>query len=256
MIPRYGYRVEQLFYNVWYFALSVAYARRIGAPIVLHTDTLGSKLLGHLPYDEVKLTLDDVDAPPRFWAAGKFYALRAEGDNRCIHIDGDVFIKKSSLWERIANTTADMLCQYKEHWRDDYANNALAQHIRQPYMAYRGMFNTGTLGVFNKELREKIIDNYFNALTTCSALPNRLLNDEYFTPDLVCEQQMIAHAAQHYNVECVLPRCNDVADIANSVGYQHVQSSKKFAQLGECKRALKTLNNEIYNNTLKICQSL
>jgi len=44
------------------FALSVAYVKSFGYTIVLHTDTLGSEVYGQLPYDEVHLTLNQLDS--------------------------------------------------------------------------------------------------------------------------------------------------------------------------------------------------
>ena len=69
--------MKRLIGNIWYYALSVAYAKRSGASIDLYTDTLGSKLLSDIPYDNIYVTLDDLpsDLNPRFWAAGKMYAL-------------------------------------------------------------------------------------------------------------------------------------------------------------------------------------
>lgn len=99
---------------MWYFSLSVAYLRRLGAGVTLHTDTLGKAVLGHLPYDSVRLTLDDWPdwIHPRFWAAGKFLSLAAE-NGPCVHIDGDVFIKRPELLRRIGDTLAsnDLIVQ-------------------------------------------------------------------------------------------------------------------------------------------------
>ena len=106
--------LRRLLVQVWYFSLSVAYLKRLGAPVVLHTDARGAAVLGHLPYDEIHLTLDDWPAGlhPRFWAAGKFVALSAE-QAPCIHIDGDVFVKRPEALQRMADmmAEADLLVQ-------------------------------------------------------------------------------------------------------------------------------------------------
>lgn len=256
LIPRYGYKSEQLFLNLWYFSLSCAYAKSIGAPIVLHTDTLGARLYGHLPYDNIYTTLDAVEAPPRFWAAGKFYALQAEQDARAIHIDGDVFIKQGELWERMANSKADILVQFREPWISESGVKKLKPYINDDYIAHNSMYNTGVLGVFNNELKDKVLNTYFSAIKCAKQIPSATLNDQYFTPDLVCEQQMIAYKSIGYNVDMILSSSYKCTDEADSIGYQHVQSSSKYKDVDKCKRALKQINYNIYIETKKLCMGI
>lgn len=255
MSERWGYRCEQIFYNLWYFALSVAYSKRVGAPIVLHTDTLGERLFGHLPYDEIHLTLDDMDAPYRFWAAGKFYAMQAEDDLRAIHIDGDVFIKKPELWERLTNSKGDILVQCREDWQDAQAHT-LSKYISGDFLDHDCMLNTGVLGIFNRELKDSIISEYMRVLRDAKQnIPEEVLHTGGLeSPDLVCEQQMIAHKSQGYNVDLLLNWRN--MSEASAMGYQHVLSSQKFQALERCKAVLKSVNTDIYNKTKKICQNL
>ena len=115
-IDLYGYgALRRMAGNIWYFALSLAYLRRLGVETVLHTDTLGASLLGHLPYDAINLTLNEVpnDIHPRFWAAGKIWALQAEPVGS-IHIDGDVFIKSENALRYIDSKHWDFLAQHYE----------------------------------------------------------------------------------------------------------------------------------------------
>lgn len=248
---RWGYRCEQLFFNLWYFALSCAYARRIGAPIVLHTDTLGERLFGYLPYDNIYTTLDAVEAPPKFWAAGKFYAMQAEEDARAIHIDGDVFIKRAELWEKIANSEGDILVQCVEHW-SDVQSAELAKYMKREYFAHDRMLNTGVLGIFNQELKDKIVSEYMRTIAEAKRrLPGTF---PYESPDLVCEQQMIAYMSQGYKVDRVIDERKMC--VAQDIGYQHVLSSKKYECLPRCRETLKRVDIDIYNQTMKICQDL
>lgn len=255
MTARYGYKCEQLFYNLWYFALSCAYAKRSGADIVLHTDTLGKLLFGHLPYDKIYTTLDDIKAPPRFWAAGKFYSLEKETLDS-IHIDGDVFIKSPKLVERMFNSNSDLLVQYEEPWVDTVTRDRLRKHFSMDYFDHKQMYNTGVLGIFNQELKNEILATYFKSIEKGRRLPDYLLGDSNFTPDLVCEQQMIAHKSQGYEVDFILKNVYNCTKEANKIGYQHVLSSAKYAQIDICKNTLKKIDNKLYLNTLKICQTL
>lgn len=255
MISRYGYRCEQLFYNLWYFALSCAYAKRSGADIVLHTDALGRLLFGHLPYDAIYTTLDNVEAPPRFWAAGKFYAIDAEEEDRVIHIDGDVFIKNPKLLDRMYNSEGDILLQYREPWVASNVRERLSRYMTRDYFDHAEMYNTGVLGIFNKELKVSILDSYFASIDEArDRLSQELLDDENFTPDLVCEQQMIAHRSQGYRVDFLLRDAYNCKEDANEIGYQHVMSSAKFSELDKCKQTLRNVDKTLYYNTLKICR--
>lgn len=252
LIPRYGYKCEQLFLNLWYFSLSVAYAKRIGAPIVLHTDTLGERLFGHLPYDDVKLTLDDMQAPPRFWAAGKFYAMQAE-QGRAIHIDGDVFIKRPGLWERMKNSDSDLLVQYREGWLDTVVRDRLARHMSKDFFEHDCMYNTGVFGIFNEQLKKEILSTYFDTIIKAKNLPSSLLDDQNFTPDLVCEQQMVAYKSKGYKVDFLLSDWYNCREEANKIGFQHVLSSSKFRDVAKCKEVLKRVDLNIYLKTKKLC---
>lgn len=257
MTDRYGYKCEQLFYNLWYFALSCAYAKRSGAEIVLHTDTLGKLLFGHLPYDKIYTTLDNVDAPPRFWAAGKFFALDAERDGRAIHIDGDVFIKSAKLWERMANSESDLLVQYIEPWLDTRVRDRLAEYMTKKYFVHPCMYNTGVFGIFDTELKQMILDAYFDTIDEAGEqLPDRLLDDPNFTPDLVCEQQMVAYMSQGFDVDFVLSDAYNCKAEANRIGFQHILSTAKYRELDKCKETLREVDKTLYYNTKRICQNI
>lgn len=251
MGERWGFKCEQLFYNLWYFSLSVAYAKEVGAPIVLHTDTLGERLFSHLPYDDIKLTLDDVQAPPKFWAAGKFYAMQAEEDARAIHIDGDVFIKKAELWERMSQSDGDILVQCKENWVDEVQRDELAKRMRRDYFSGEFQYNTGVMGLFNAELKEKIIAEY---MRTIREMRTKMSGYPYESPDLVCEQQMVAYRSNGYKVDTLYEWGDNKWAVDN--GYQHVLSKQKYGCLTRCKDTLKRINRDIYNETKKICQKL
>ena len=103
---------KQLEANLWIAALSCVYAKKIGAPLIMHTDDFGKELLKHLPYTDLRLTLNQIpkDTPPGQWAIGKMYAQMNSklGD---IHIDNDVFIKKKSLYDSMSNSKYDLIVQ-------------------------------------------------------------------------------------------------------------------------------------------------
>lgn len=253
--------MQRLIAQIWYFSTSVAYLKKIGVSIILHTDTLGSKLLGHLPYDEIKLTLDDIPSNinPRFWAAGKFIALKNESAP-CIHIDGDVFIKSRKLADYMESLikTNDVLVQGGDP-AIMYEKEAplFLKHISFCKEHYcepdnKDALNTGVLGFKDNVVKDKIVDNYFEIVKYFSENEKDILNVENsLTPDLIAEQKMIAGFATSEQIK-VNNLLNSPSD-ADRLNYQHVYSIMKMRTVKLCADTLKSLNNEIYNATYKIC---
>jgi len=103
--------------NINCFAVSCAYAKKLGATIELHTDNLGKKLLGFLPYDAIHTTLEGLaiegDFDNNFWTAGKIETLKNMqlGD---VHIDGDFFVKTPETLAMLFNFDGDVLFQCSE----------------------------------------------------------------------------------------------------------------------------------------------
>lgn len=253
--------MQRLMMQVWYFSLSVAYLKRIGAKVVLHTDSFGKAVLGHLPYDEISLTLDDwpEGIHPRFWAAGKFVALEAE-TGPCVHIDGDVFIKRPSLHEMIGG----LLCE-----------NDLIVQCLDPAVMYncelpifekekeycqthgivfdgKDAYNTGLLGFSSDETRHQLCRNYLELVRHLSkTLAKELDASVYATPDLVVEQKMTESFSRLHGWK-VARLLNDPAE-AVAIGYQHVYTVDKLNQIGFCMESLKGVDEDIYEDTLRLC---
>ncbi|MFH8143477.1 MAG: hypothetical protein K1V88_08645, partial [Muribaculaceae bacterium] len=234
--------------NIWYYALSVAYAKAAGAEIELHADSLGAALLGHLPYDSVHLTLDSMprELHPRFWAAGKMWAIEAAGPG-AVHIDGDVFIKRRSLLDDIAGSRWDFIAQHYEssEWYEK-ENVLFDRHPR--VCASRGLdthrpgaYNTGAIGFRDPALMESYLAAYKGMALELSGLARGLLDGgRDLTPDVIIEQR---HAFQlcrraGARVKLMLPGDTGHGQTATRIGYQHVVTSRKFELLDKCRAAL------------------
>lgn len=252
--------------NVWYFSLSVAYAKAAGAEIVLHADSLGAALLGHLPYDRVSLTLDGMPRGihPRFWAAGKIWALRAEGPG-AVHIDGDVFVKSRGLARELASGEWDVLAQDYEssEWYEDTARlfdgeRALCEEAGLRVHEH-GAWNTGVLGIRDPGLLERFADNYAAIALRLSGSARDILDrDNYITPDLILEQRHIYQLARERGarVKLLLPDKSRIQADARAMGYQHVLTSAKFGCLDKCRAVLKKISPEIHRKTEMLCRNI
>ena len=252
--------MKKLIGNIWYYALSVAYAKRSGASIDLYTDTLGSKLLSDIPYDNIYVTLDDLpsDLNPRFWAAGKMYALGKAGVG-AIHIDGDVFLKSSELIEDIENSDWDFIAQsyeagdwYKsEHPLFKRDLSYCKSHDLEVF-SY-GAYNTGVIGFRNQDLFNKFITGYKEMSLRFSKIGKDLLdNSPRLTPDLILEQQYVYQIAKNSKIKLILP--NGWTD-APEKKYQHCLTSTKFNVLNKCQDTLRKVSPNIYNKISKLCQN-
>lgn len=266
-VDLYGYdALRRMAGNIWYFALSVAYLRRLGVKAVLHTDTLGAALLGHLPYDEVRLTLDDMPASihPRFWAAGKVWALMAEPVG-AIHIDGDVFIKSDKVLRHIDSQRWDFLAQHFEssEW---YEKENVVFDMDLPFIERQGIrphdngaYNTGVIAFGSEELR----DSYCRAYRLCaahfSAVARGVLDgDNMLTPDVIIEQRHAFQICKRCNarVSLILPSASSLKEQANAIGYQHVLTGRKFDDLDRCKATLERIDKDIYHKTELLCRNI
>lgn len=94
------------------YALSVAYLKKLGCSVNLHTDSLGKKLLEGIGYDNIYLTVEEIpkNISPKIFAYPKSIALDKEPVGT-IHIDGDVFIKTEECLDRIFNHNCECVVQ-------------------------------------------------------------------------------------------------------------------------------------------------
>lgn len=253
--------MRRMLSQIWYFSLSVAYLKSAGAEVVLHTDSLGKAMLGHLPYDEIHLTLDRMpaDIHPRFWAAGKFIALKAE-NGRCMHIDGDVFIKRKSLVDKISSAIEenDIVLQGRDSAKMYALEIPLFKKEKEFSEAHgcypdgADAYNTGIIGVKDDTIREAIIENYMTITKYFSKRHREELDKQtVLTPDLLAEQKMIEGLSREkqWRVHLLLEGGKN----ATQLGYQHVFSIDKFNALPSCKATLAKVSPEIYASTLRLC---
>ena len=259
----------QLEANVWLFALSAIYAKKQGITLVLYTDTLGKNLLGHLPYDNICTTLDDIpsDIPTMLWAYGKFIALKEEPLGS-IHIDGDVFLKKPEVIKELDMRGYDLIVQNKEYINSTYKNieNTLIKYgelTKEDYIASKSAFNCGVVGFTNAQLKQSYLDFYFGKTTKIAsnkAIKAFMTTDKYFCADLSLEQHSLPFLARNYKTKILLRI--DKEDYwgkntkvrAEQLGYQHLIGKEKYSFIDRVKLTLLTLDQDIYFETKNAIQ--
>lgn len=249
---------NQLESNIWLYTLSVLYAKSIGVEIVLYTDSLGKQFLGHLPYDAIYTTLNDIpnSIPTMVWAYGKFHALKDEPIGS-IHIDGDVLLKRKGLLKELDMTGYDFIVQNAEHAGGLYLDTedlmmkygALEKNVLTTSYAY----NCGVIGFNNSELKKKYLDFYFKHVESIVAnrkLKTIMLKDKYFCVDLPLEQHSIANIGKSYKAKILLKNdINSINKVASDIGYHHLIGKEKYSLIDRVKNYVLILNKDIYYKT-------
>lgn len=163
----------------WIFALSLHYVKKHGHTLVMHTDELGERLFGFLPYDEVHRSLDDLSvAADLFYSAGKVRALKIEPVGTT-HVDGDAFLKSPKIYEVIAEPGYDAIAQSLD-WV--MPNTFDFMEMLEPYLRRRVpwlygkiySYNSGVYGFRSDGLRDGFIGAYEETTEYLSRSPGLL----------------------------------------------------------------------------------
>jgi hypothetical protein len=256
------YIEDQLKNNLWLFALSVAWVKKFGHEIVLHTDDLGKEIYGRLPYDEIYPTLDSLDVHERFWAAGKIYAQEAE-PLHSVHIDGDVFLKKQAVYDIVGDRDADLIVQMIEGdlavscpgscYGDNLklvlpalGNDIPAEFNRRQNAAY----NCGLVKFNDPDLKNRYIEGYKEMINNCrrnQSFTKRILTDNNLCPDIILEQWWLKSVTDHYGykVKTVLSG-HDINEAAVRIGYTHVIGTAKYSLIPVVKERLLEIAPDLF----------
>ena len=224
-------------------ALSLYFAHRSGYKVHMHTDTKGAALLKNFGYEKLLTTLNEIPdtVPTDLFAAGKFFAMKAEGVTGKIHIDVDVFIKKAGLLDVFyTDKNVDAICQQEEDFERvcNHDDKIRPMHILG-YPAtsrpnWRGSMNVGVIGFNNPVLGNKYVDNYFEALKIYTVEKFKKYKEEdkdaCLWLDFILEQVNLSYMSLGHNVVVLLPT-NNPGYVANKIGYQHMQGSGKWTSV-------------------------
>lgn len=278
-MKRWGFDVElQQEMIAYHYSLSVAYIKRLGETIDLYTDTEGKNLLGHLPYDNIYVVLDDMNSNIQYynWAAGKIEGIKHMklGD---VYIDGDVFIKSQKCLDKIANGAKydGFFFGNETPAQEGYTELNIYIEHNLPLYNYefpmgipvlgRNACNGGLIMFNNQEYKNKFIEAYTCMLNQIIDNPPNVDNDKEYKIcfDLVMEQRFLWEIGQNYNIDFLIDYWNRDPDNiyklnkqANELGVQHVIGDQKFRLLYKCIDTLKKINPIIYVLTTRRLDTL
>lgn len=260
--------VRKLRDTLWIAALSLEYAHRNGYKVHMHTDKYGASLLKGYGYEKLATTLEDIPAtvPTELFAAGKYYAMKAEGIGKA-HIDIDVYLKKPYLLDKFyTDRRVDVVCQMDEDMPLVHHEEKIkAMHVLG-YPAYtrpcwQGSMNTGVIGFNNAVLAGKYMDNYRDALEMYTQEKFDAYKKENPKADMhfdfVLEQINLSYMSVGYNVWTLLPTKQPV-EVCDKIGYQHLQGQSKWTanSLIQTKSWLNKLNGKLYQYVLKTTHAI
>lgn len=252
--------------HLYVMALSVLYAKMNGLNITMHTDDFGLKFIEGMPYDDVKLSLNDIPKwmPKCLWASGKMFAQKNEPLG-AVHTDYDVFIQTNECIMEIERLmkNSDAIVQsndsmiYCEPLMERMVNTLWETGIPIAHSgeSYCPSFNCGIVGFNNQRLKDEYISKYLEYTYRYSTedVYKELLTTVKI-PDLIFEQKLLYHFSQKYKIEKLLKSdffSSDINAEAIRLGYVHLLSVSKKNRIGEVIRSLKQKDIDLYNKVEK-----
>ena len=251
----------QMFRDLMFMcALSLEYAHRSGYKVHMHTDSNGYSLFRKFGYDRLYKTLDKIpdNVSTDFFAAGKFYAMKAEGIVGKIHVDVDVMLKKQGVLDKFyTDKRIDVIHQMEEdmplvHHEDKIFHLHVLGYPPTMRPNWQGSFNTGIVGFNNPTLANAYFDNYFEALEMYDAKTlseyKAQCNLDAIHFDFVLEQITLSFMSRNYNAYALLPT-KMPCEVADAIGYLHLQGNRKWDEstINWMKEKLKKFNKPLYN---------
>lgn len=292
---RWGFNInEHNKITILFYSLSVAYIKRLGCTIDLYTDTNGKKLLGHLPYDNIYVVLDDMNRniPLTNWAAGKMFAMKYTKLGE-VYIDGDVFIKSEKCLNAISkNIKFDAFFAGQENPKqlpygiaysnldDDsqlkrnlyeyiyYDFNVLLENIEFPCSIPKygqNAYNGGLIVFNNQQYKDEFLNAYdymIDKIINTDFIDIKITEPPYVCFDLITEQRFLYEIGKNYNVGLLLDYWDRDKETwalnnqCNKLGFQHVLGREKRFVIDKVKKVLKHINYDIYERSIDKLQSL
>ena len=252
---------DQFRKNIFTYALSAIYAKRLFGNVTLVCDSIGADFLEVIGYDDVNTSLNDLeDVNPKFWAYGKIKSLSLFNES-VLHIDGDVLLRYESLI-KVFESNWDVIVQMKEvgeHFTGTYSEmlptvSKVVGFI--DYELYNFVYNCGVIGFKDVSFKNQYCHTFFDTIEKCNKGISELnkINGKY---EINCalEQSLLTVMAENNNkyVKELLPLAEmteiGLEGLANKIGYAHLWGKSKYDEfwLNKVRKRLYELDNKLYN---------
>lgn len=231
--------------NIWFSALSVHYIHSFGHKIDLYATKEYKFLMDIIDYDNFVEIQNDETIPSHVYSKFKMIALR-DMPLDTIHIDNDVMIEKKTAFDLISTSNADMTIQYA-YFCDNATNNDSVSCNNELINSILYLMSCGILNKFpedltsmigglykftNQELKDKIINNYFDFYHNNAYIINSVHCDNVL--DNYGEEYQNYHIAvdNGYTVKslCPMRSITDTSDLYDyyddCIGFHHYYGLK------------------------------
>lgn len=212
---------------------SVNLAKKIFPKVILYTDDFGFQFLCkklNLKFDEVNLSLNDLDAIPIYlWAYGKIITYQDQKEP-FLHIDYDVFLSKP-LADKFSKS--DFIVESVETFKDHSLYIPLINTLKQ--RGYKSpifdlqdetmfAYNAGIFGGNNLDFIKLYCLEAVNIVDFIIKNEYKSFANNFFT-SILFEQSNLALCAKYYGVKPSILCDGETTAIDN--GYTHLKGAKK-----------------------------
>lgn len=247
-------------------AYSVTKVHQAGYKIVLYTDDYGKELLKDVPYDEVFVTLNNLQNSinPHIWSASKFISMQQEPLDS-IHIDNDVFLYNTKLLKIPKNVK--FLAQHRIPNNDDYdfvrryIKKATVGKVNYPMdwdWKCKDCLHLGSFAFNDQQLKDKIINTYVDlAQQITKHIPNTLfeINLPRFIPNLLLEENFLGMYTKDIPIKFICD-WNKLNPCEPNEQYEHFAGGNKMGFLEYIKAQLQKHDIQLYNKIMPQVQAL
>lgn len=246
--------------DLYSFALSYHYAKKLYKGISLVTDPQGLSLFSCIPYDYISLCLEDIhDINPGFWTAGKVKAIEMQ-TKPCLHIDGDVFLMGNEI-KKILNSDWDVAVQMREvgeHYNSTYP--PIFHHVQKVYpwimdlSVFNFAYNNGILGFRDLDLKNEYSFEYFDLVNMLDMAGIKF--PPKTDPNIIVEQSLLTRLASYKNAHVKeLITLKDIEreglfEYAQKIGFVHLWGNSKYQDHWhqKVKAKLKEVDPKLYQS--------
>ena len=255
--------VEYLNKNFYSYFLSVLLIKKLGHTIELFCDERTFEIYSLIPYDKIHIIDFDSDGiNSKFWIWGKIKAQMLMTEPY-IHIDGDVFLFRDIIGDRIETGEYSAVVQQVENKQvigDNFATIYL--HSRNPFIDLKSRkidwdkyglvaYNCGVVGFHDMKLKNEYVNCVKDILVEKSNDENFVeVTHKYTGMFLIAEQSLLYYILSENNIKPfeifpydeIVKRNFNWNSMAAKMGYCHMWSYTKYKESAIKKMKYKIIN--------------
>lgn len=235
--------------NFYSYLLSALLIKKLGHTIELYCDEYSYEMYSKIPYDKIHVVDFDSDGvSSKFWIWSKI-KTQALINEPYIHIDGDVFLFRDIIGNKMENGNYKAVIQSlenKETIGEEFFNKLYVDSItpfkninsRIKWDKYGlNAYNCGVVGFYDMKIKNIYVKNAKNLLVEISNNPDfNKSRGKYEGMFLIAEQSLLYYILEEKKVKPleIIPfseikkRSYNWNSYANEIGYAHLLGYSKY----------------------------